>query len=252
MSMPKWMLYIAILIFVSLLLLQFEVIPNRKSSFKCKDPSISYILKGETISEKQLLLSIFLGPLLIITLIEVLNTISFHNLNKKIIWSLYKRCLTGVIFVILITEFLKTVTREPRPHFMQSCKPDANEVCEKGIHVFEYKCTNTRLTRFSQADLTRSFPSGHTSLSLFTALHCSYLLLIRLRHGFKRNVFKVLLITVCFAWSFICSLSRITDKRHHWWDVAAGATLGLCSFYMFYRLQRSSLINTDINKTESS
>ena len=33
----------------------------------------------------------------------------------------------------------------------------------------------------------------------------------------------------CLAilWGAGCSLSRITDHRHHWWDVAVGATLGV-------------------------
>lgn len=33
----------------------------------------------------------------------------------------------------------------------------------------------------------------------------------------------------CLAvlWGIGCSLSRITDNRHHWWDVAIGSLLGL-------------------------
>lgn len=33
----------------------------------------------------------------------------------------------------------------------------------------------------------------------------------------------------CLAilWGAGCSLSRITDNRHHWWDVAVGASLGV-------------------------
>lgn len=31
---------------------------------------------------------------------------------------------------------------------------------------------------------------------------------------------------VCLTWALVCSLTRITDKRHHWWDVAAGMLLG--------------------------
>lgn len=30
-----------------------------------------------------------------------------------------------------------------------------------------------------------------------------------------------------FAWSALVSLSRITDRRHHWWDVVCGAILGI-------------------------
>ena len=30
-------------------------------------------------------------------------------------------------------------------------------------------------------------------------------------------------------WALVCSLSRITDHRHHWWDVVAGSVVGVVS-----------------------
>lgn len=33
------------------------------------------------------------------------------------------------------------------------------------------------------------------------------------------------------SWSLVCSLSRITDHRHHWWDVLAGSILGAIMAY---------------------
>lgn len=41
---------------------------------------------------------------------------------------------------------------------------------------------------------------------------------------------KMLMPTIqvmCLMWAFYCSLSRITDHRHHWWDVVCGAILGI-------------------------
>lgn len=29
------------------------------------------------------------------------------------------------------------------------------------------------------------------------------------------------------CWAATCSLTRITDNRHHWWDVVAGLVLGI-------------------------
>ena len=29
------------------------------------------------------------------------------------------------------------------------------------------------------------------------------------------------------AFALICSISRYTDKRHHWWDVLAGILIGI-------------------------
>lgn len=31
---------------------------------------------------------------------------------------------------------------------------------------------------------------------------------------------------IIFLWTVICSLTRIGDNRHHWWDVLAGIILG--------------------------
>jgi RsiW-degrading membrane proteinase PrsW (M82 family) len=30
----------------------------------------------------------------------------------------------------------------------------------------------------------------------------------------------------CLMWAMVCSFTRITDHRHHWWDVLAGFLLG--------------------------
>lgn len=49
---------------------------------------------------------------------------------------------------------------------------------------------------------------------------------------------KPLLVCVCLLWSVLCSLSRITDRRHHWWDVLAGAILGVTgAFYALFFLR---------------
>lgn len=31
---------------------------------------------------------------------------------------------------------------------------------------------------------------------------------------------------LCLMWAMLCSFTRITDHRHHWWDVLAGFILG--------------------------
>lgn len=32
---------------------------------------------------------------------------------------------------------------------------------------------------------------------------------------------------MCLVWAFLCGLSRITDHRHHWWDVLTGMIIGI-------------------------
>lgn len=41
------------------------------------------------------------------------------------------------------------------------------------------------------------------------------------------------MMTTCLLWGVICSLSRITDRRHHWHDVLAGSIFGII-FALYY------------------
>ncbi|KPJ09518.1 Putative phosphatidate phosphatase [Papilio machaon] len=43
----------------------------------------------------------------------------------------------------------------------------------------------------------------------------------------SRSVLAVpLLQTLAVLYAVVCALSRLTDRRHHWWDVLAGAVMG--------------------------
>ncbi|XP_068894805.1 phospholipid phosphatase 1-like [Tenebrio molitor] len=247
--------YYRLLFLISLLfLLEYNVIPNTRFSFKCKDPKISYTFNGDTISGKDLLLSVYFGPFIILVLIEILKENSLKKINFGTVWIYYKRCFIGSMFVLLITEILKGVVKEPRPHFLDSCKPNSNEICQAGSLVFEYNCTNDHLSTFYKNDLTRSFPSGHTSISIFISLFCSYLIHIRIPSKSVRFLTKPFLIAICLSWSLLCSLSRITDRRHHWWDVLGGAALGICgALYTLHFLHKDVIKSTtcDVKKSQT-
>jgi membrane-associated phospholipid phosphatase len=36
-----------------------------------------------------------------------------------------------------------------------------------------------------------------------------------------------LLQILCLVYAAVCALTRVTDHRHHWWDVLVGAVMGL-------------------------
>lgn len=67
-----------------------------------------------------------------------------------------------------------------------------------------------------------SFPSMHTSVSFTGAAF------IQRRYGWKWGV-PAYLVSTYVGWS------RVYGKKHDWWDVAAGAALGLGSAYIFTR-----------------
>lgn len=67
-----------------------------------------------------------------------------------------------------------------------------------------------------------SFPSMHTSVSFAGAAF------IQKRYGWKWGV-PAYLVSTYVGWS------RVYGKKHDWWDVAAGAAIGVGSSYIFTR-----------------
>lgn len=66
----------------------------------------------------------------------------------------------------------------------------------------------------------RSFPSLHTSISFTGAAF------IQKRYGWKWGI-------PAYAVASYVGWSRVYAKKHDWWDVAAGAAIGIGSAYIF-------------------
>ena len=117
-------------------------------------------------------------------------------------------------------------------------------------YVVEFTCTSDYSNR-KILDAQKSFPSGHTSLSAYVSLfmmvkwwwwlcvsfiapqlNCNIFFYfkwylgraVQSRHSI---VLKPCLQLIWAAFAIVCALTRITDRRHHWWDVLAGFTLGI-------------------------
>lgn len=65
-----------------------------------------------------------------------------------------------------------------------------------------------------------SFPSGHTSMSFATAAY------LQRRYGWAYGA-PAYVLSCYVAWG------RVFSKKHHWWDVVAGAAIGAGSAYIF-------------------
>ena len=65
-----------------------------------------------------------------------------------------------------------------------------------------------------------SFPSGHTSVTFAAATY------IGRRYGWKWSI-------PAYALSTYTAWGRVYGKKHHWWDVAAGAAIGAASAMIF-------------------
>ena len=67
-----------------------------------------------------------------------------------------------------------------------------------------------------------SFPSGHTAVSFATAAF------LQRRYGWAFGA-------PAYALATYVGWGRVYSKKHHWWDVVAGAAIGAGSAYIFTR-----------------
>ncbi|XP_030745960.1 phospholipid phosphatase 2-like isoform X2 [Sitophilus oryzae] len=231
---------ICVLVTAVIIFLELGYIPATKTGFYCKDPLLSYEFKGDTITATTLLVSnLLLVPLVVLFLTEFFQKRNPWQICAREVWYFYKEFITGCALVLLITEVMKALVGEHRPHFFDVCQPTTAKNCTPGEYVETYECTVTKYSNYFMSDTSRSFPSGHSSLSAFVAFFCSYILHARLSTVQTGQIFKLFTISMCVTWALVCSLTRITDKRHHWWDVGVGMLLGtVCAAYSLSMVRR--------------
>lgn len=207
------------------LIVELKVLPAGQLGFTCKDPALSHPFTGDTISWKLLLATVILLPLVFLLIVERIyhSDKSIKPKQQALRW--YKEYLYGVLLNLVIVQTLKMIVGSPRPHFFDTCAPKEASTCEGSEYIPTYTCTKAHW--LSQSD--RSFPSGHTSLAIHTGIFLAYYLYRRTNLPITKRVFSIQVL--CIAAALLCSISRMTDHRHHWWDVLSGALIAMPILY---------------------
>ncbi|CAH8498095.1 unnamed protein product [Dicrocoelium dendriticum] len=143
-----------------------------------------------------------------------------------VLYSLYDYLLAaffGYCANITITDVCKVAIGRLRPNFFSVCEPVPTSTTALG-YIASYSCKSG--TPRDHRDITKSFPSGHSSLSVYTAVFlCIYL---QMRQPPWRNAaLRLAFQAVFLALAIVTCISRIVDNKHHPTDVIAGAALGL-------------------------
>jgi len=266
-------------------ILTVKVRPVRRGFF-CDDDSIRYPYKDNTVTGTMLLIGVAILPHVFMFVIEILATCSRRSQKLKLIQldlltkqeladkqdtvessSPDKQQLTnqtarhtcmsalghtatlcwlfwfGLIFTTFVTQVGKISIGRLRPYFYDVCKP-TNFTCTDG-YVTDYVCSSYNYRMIHQA--RQSFPSGHSSMSVFVALflvlHIQRRLPVYPRIGFLVKAFLQSLLAVL---AFYTCLSRVTDNWHHSGDVVVGALIGaaIAVWVMIYHDKQSSYNKT--------
>lgn len=224
-----------------IILLEYGIIPSVQQGFYCDDPVISHKYTQETISAVTLGITALILPTIMVLLTEFLITESIKSVNLYSIVFYIMECLVGVANTLLITSIAKVLVGEHRPHFLDTCQPDTAKNCTTGQFIPTFVCTKENLAVIDIVDASLSFPSGHSSISWFIGIFTSYIIHSKMPTINTGYMMKPFLICVCITWSLLCSLSRITDRRHHWWDVLIGSILGITFALYSIRIVREKL-----------
>lgn len=98
---------------------------------------------------------------------------NFQN-TIQVVWQnfsyLTHRYLLDMLCMHIITMSVKFFASAHRPHFFETCKPDALLNCTLGTLVNEYSCTNKNVHRFEIYDASWSFFSGHAATCIYSTL----------------------------------------------------------------------------------
>ncbi|XP_049876653.1 phospholipid phosphatase 1-like isoform X2 [Pectinophora gossypiella] len=230
---------IPLLVLVGLLVGLFElrILPGHKTGFFCNDPRLSYPFTGDTVSMAAIVSTVVLLPIPIIFVTELIFHDTDYFERTKIVQSIrntlwiYRSYAYGLFLNLSVVEVMKLVTGAPRPTFFDICQPDTARTCNGSEFVPTFECTrNARFSSWFQSDSYHSFPSGHTSLSVHCGLFLAWYLQRRAFDWNHRCVFVVPVLQLALlSYSAVCSLTRVTDYRHHWWDVLVGTVIGVVS-----------------------
>uniref|UniRef100_A0A1I8GEY0 AcidPPc domain-containing protein n=2 Tax=Macrostomum lignano TaxID=282301 RepID=A0A1I8GEY0_9PLAT len=141
------------------------------------------------------------------------------------------RALYAGVFGLLCTELVTVAGKlgfgRQRPHFLAVCQLLNASACRPGLLLSPLEaCRAATVAPKALDEASMSFPSGHSSFSMFVAVFLALYLQARLgfRHPMHpvKNVCQLALLALA---GFVCG-SRVSDYHHHWSDVLAGASIG--------------------------
>ncbi|XP_052774841.1 phospholipid phosphatase 1-like [Mya arenaria] len=207
--------------------------------FLCDDPKLSLPYRPETVSTTVLIIAGFSISILVVLLVELLNTADqkcrhLCQNTERLVFCVrgYSVFLVGFVLQQLIVEFAKNQLGSLRPNFFDVCRPNFNRSLCPG-YISDYTCTGREHGAGKIRNSRQSFPSGHSSLSMYIAVYFSIYIQRRLQVTFSR-ILKIFLQFGLVFLSLVCGLGRIQDNKHHPVDVIAGFLVGLSSAMLVF------------------
>ncbi|RYP23482.1 hypothetical protein DL767_008798 [Monosporascus sp. MG133] len=187
-------------------------------------------------------------PIVVILLAQV-RIRSFWDVNNGIIGLVY--CLLTSVFCVVM---IKLLVGGLRPHFYDVCKPDPtlasqaqrNATGLNGIGYQNYMYTSEICTADHDQRLwnaLESFPSGHSS-TIFAGMVFLYLYLnakLKVFSNYHPSMWKLVVLYLPILLACIIAGLLTVDQSHNWYDIVAGAVIGIVFAFSAYRMVYASI-----------
>jgi len=157
--------------------------------------------------------------------------------NRKWRFALYQFLIFWLLTIScsLITNVIKNIVGRLRPDFMDRCQPDWNDPDVQNLDPFApyVPASLAHICKGSAKIITegrKSFPSGHSSSSMFAAVFTMIYLGKRCSGRCRRALgylFLPVVQVIVLCGALAIAASRSLDNRHHAGDIIGGGIIGV-------------------------
>ncbi|KAJ3653653.1 hypothetical protein Zmor_012892 [Zophobas morio] len=210
--------------------------PFRRGFF-CNDEDLMHPYHPSTVPSIYLYIVGIIMNSVVMLLIEFLNqpqtTRKVFFIGYEVPFWFYNFYYVILIFAFgmacsqLTTDIMKYTIGRLRPHFLTVCSPDVDCSSAKHEYHVEFNCTNSKYKNDLRImkEMRLSFPSGHSSFSMYTMLYFAIYLQKRMDWDGSKLLKHTLQFLAVLAAIFV-AMTRISDYKHHWSDVLSGLAIG--------------------------
>ncbi|XP_078353617.1 phospholipid phosphatase 2-like [Oculina patagonica] len=215
-----------------------------KQGFLCGDTSIQKPLKENYLGHEVVDPLSFIIPIVVILIVEGCNNMTRSDEEQDedeesygpITLKPWIASMISLMFVFvcggflngIITDLSKITVGRLRPTFGAVCKANVTQAaCQQGYVTSEVCTGDPYDVKIAQL----SFPSGHSSISMYGMLFLAFYIQSAVRTEAK--LMKPLLQIVLVSLSLFVGLSRLADNSNFMSDIAAGFLLGAIIAWLF-------------------
>ncbi|KAF9484873.1 prenyl diphosphate phosphatase [Pholiota conissans] len=209
-------------------------------------PQFAYPLRKEIIPIWAAALIAFFVPFFFFTLFQIRRRSIDDWLTTNL--GLLKSLITAAVFQV----FVKWLIGGLRPHFYSVCQPNisansvptgvgfANLMYDRSICTGDHKQIN---------DSLESMPSGHSTAAWAGLFYLSLYFNAQLKVMSAHNpaYWKMILFFAPMLGASLISGAMTIDEFHNWYDVLAGAIIGICTALVAFRQTFASIFDFRFN-----